>query len=133
MDGRSMVMRRCLVGVSVVVASTLAATSAAGADDDIPRLRYLAAPGEANDLTIEQDGGDLVITDVGATVLPTSLVGCTPVAVPVGVSARCSAPGELIVHLELGDQDDHILADMLLPQITLTRRCRRRRRHHRTR
>lgn len=119
MDGRSMVLRRGLVGVSVVIASTFAGSGAAGADEDIPRLRYVAAPGEANDLTIEQDGGDLVITDIGAAALPTSLAGCTPVAVPAGVSARCSAPGELIVHLELGDLDDHILADMLLPQITL--------------
>ena len=118
MDERSIVLRRHLVGVSVVIASTLAATGSAGADEPAP-LRYVAAPGEANDLTLVLDDGNLVITDIGATALPTSLIGCTPVAVPLGVSATCSAPGALVVHLELGDQDDHILADMLPPQIRL--------------
>ena len=81
-----------------------------------PPLSGTSSTGEANDLTLVLDGGNLVITDIGATALPTSLIGCTPVAVPLGVSATCSAPGRPGVHLELGDQGDHILADMLPPR-----------------
>jgi Ca2+-binding RTX toxin-like protein len=107
-----------LCGVVVLAgASTLmsTATQAAGATE----LTYTAAAGEANDLTLVEDGPDLVLTDTGASALPRSLKGCTAAPVAVGVSARCVMSGPVIIHLNLGDGDDHILADMLLPRFAL--------------
>jgi Ca2+-binding RTX toxin-like protein len=108
------VMFVALAGAAVATVGT-GATSAAGTTE----LIYKAAPGQTNDITLVEDGSDLVITDTGATTLPRSLKGCTAVPVAVGVSARCTVAGSVIVRLELGDGDDHILSDMLLPRFTL--------------
>lgn len=61
-------------------------------------LTYVAAPGEANDLSVRRAGSRLVIADAGAVI---SAPGCM-IAVPGQVS--CPASSDLIVRL--GDRDD---------------------------
>ncbi len=118
MAGRPWTRARCIAALGVMAAASLAfGVTAVSADS--AELRYKAAPGEANALTLVLDSTDLVLTDTGATALPSSLKGCTEVPVTTGVSARCPAPGKLLFHLDLGDGNDHILGDMLLPRITL--------------
>lgn len=103
------------LSTAVITVATQDTLSASGRTE----LRYKAAMGDANDVTFVEDGGDLVVTDTGATALPESLKGCTAVPVAVGVSARCQVSGPVLVVVELGDGDDHILADMLPPRFTL--------------
>ena len=109
--------------IAAAVASTAMAgvgvpwgsTSAAGQVE----LRYTAAVGEANDLTIVEDVGGVIITDTGAVVIPNSLRACTALPVTVGISVRCAAAGAVLIVIDLGDGNDHVLADMLTPRFRL--------------
>jgi Ca2+-binding RTX toxin-like protein len=78
-------------------ASVGAAVYFTGAD----AVRYLADPGETNDVTITSVSGGLRITDLGATISAGS--GCTPVDVH---EVTCSSSIDELLEVELGDQDD---------------------------
>jgi Ca2+-binding RTX toxin-like protein len=111
---------RIVTFVTMAAAGSIVATvgTSVAADDDV-ELRYIAAVGEINDVSLVETEGGVVITDTGASALPRSLKGCTEVSVPIGVSATCPASGDVLIVIDLGDGNDHVLADMLTPRFTL--------------
>jgi RTX calcium-binding nonapeptide repeat (4 copies) len=112
------VLRKCLVAAALVALAAL--TLAAGAfaatakleEEEIPEggtfpvLRYTAAPGEANRITLDvaADGGSATVGDLGAAI--TSGAGCSSVTAQL---VRCVvAAGQRLESfvVELGDGDD---------------------------
>jgi len=70
-------------------------------------LRFSAAAGEANRLTIGVSGGTVVFTDTGALITP--LAGC-----PAGAPAQtvsCPSAGISLIRVDLGDGNDTLAVD----------------------
>src|SRR4026209_1969866 len=101
-------MRGSRLGIALAAAlllTLLAATPALGANVlmDGTTLRYNAAPGEANTLTITQSGAEFTVSD-SAAVPPGS--GCASVN---ATSATCS--GATLIRVNVGDLDDTVTID----------------------
>ena len=98
--------------MAVVGAVSISGVGAASAvpDEQAPAIVYRAAAGETNVVRLAVEGDDLLITDMGAKRLPRSLPAtCVSFTTETGVGARCSAPGDILVRVELGDGDDSLV------------------------
>ncbi len=105
-------MRGSRLGIALAAAlllTLLAATPAMGANVlmDGTTLRYNAAPGEANTLTITQSGAEFAVSD-GVPVTPGA--GCASVD---ATSATCS--GATLIRVNVGDLDDTVTIDAPTP------------------
>jgi Ca2+-binding RTX toxin-like protein len=81
--------------------ATAAPAAASTVRVDGATLKYEAAPGEANRLSVASSNGTLTVTDLGANVSAGS--GCTSVSATV---ATCPAAGVAAMSVSLGDMDD---------------------------
>jgi len=81
--------------------ATAAPAAASTVRLDGATLRYEAAPGESNRLSVASENGTLTVTDLGANV--SAGAGCTSVSATV---AACPAAGVAAMSVALGDMDD---------------------------
>ena len=113
---------RTLSGL-VAVLALLAMASSANASSlrsTWSGLRYDAAPGEINDLTITATTRAVTFADLGSDDFTRNLPsGCTELPVDIGVSATCNLRGWLAFDINLGDEDDWVHADTMPRRISL--------------
>lgn len=103
---------RGLLAAIALLAASPAASPAASVDLAGTSLRVIAAPGEANQLTIASAGGLFTITDAGAVSVSAGL-GCTPAAAN---RVTCSTSGVSTISVDAGDGNDSVtLAGVTLP------------------
>ena len=101
-------MRRLLIISSLLLPAALAPAADAATVEyqDSPRkVRYIAGPGEANQLRATQDGRTVTLEDAGATItIAASDTDCKIVSASV---AKCEMPiDDFRLDIELGDLDD---------------------------
>ncbi len=101
-------VRLASVGATLLAALVLSAPAPGASlffDADSKQLRYTAALGETNVLTVTEAGGWYVFDDTGA-----SISASTPCVAESAVRARCPTPdpdGGEQLWIELRDRDDH--------------------------
>lgn len=91
-------MRTCLAALALLMCP--AAAGAATARVDEGRVHFVAAPGEANDVSVAASGGQITLTDTAAQIAAQD--GCAQVDAH---SVTCTASG---LWAELGDGDDTV-------------------------
>lgn len=111
--------RTVLVGAVSPVGATSSTQPAGGVAGSGQSLLYRAAPGEANHITMTADSDGLLISDSGATAVPSTLRNCARIPGDPGITVRCRAVGRITVRVELGDGDDFLNAEMLPRRVTL--------------
>ena len=115
-------MRRLLLLTSLLVPAALAPAADAATvhyQDEPRKLRYDAAPGEANRLAITQAGQTVTLTDLGATGMEIAKddTDCTVVS---PTEARCVVPVDAFeIDAQFGDGDDATTTVATAPQIGL--------------
>jgi Ca2+-binding RTX toxin-like protein len=119
-DGFSMRSRRdrfrlrALAALFAACGCTLASPGAAlGATASVAGgvLSYAAGPGEANQLSLSYQGGNVIVDDNGVTTM-TAGTGCAPDG-PGRVACPAAGIGSLVV--DLGDGNDSVVNFVLLP------------------
>jgi Ca2+-binding RTX toxin-like protein len=105
-----MTRHRLLWGTALTLLASLAgaAPALAGQVNHPPgssQITFLAAGGEANDLTVTATGTEYRFADAGAPVTPVSGSDCTQVD-PNTVA--CPAPGVTFIQIDLGDLGDRV-------------------------
>jgi Ca2+-binding RTX toxin-like protein len=104
--GASMTTRRrlALAGAVGALLATAPAAHAATARKSGDTITYTAAAGEANQLTITQAGGDVVLDESSASITITDGGGCPITA----GNARCPQAGVTKIVVNLDDRDDRL-------------------------
>jgi Ca2+-binding RTX toxin-like protein len=105
----------CAFGLCATVACLSAPAGAGASIASISGgdLRFLAAAGETNNLTVSLSGTDFVLDDPGSTI--TAMAGCTAVTANQVTCVAASVTGELEV--ELGDMGDQAVIAASVPQL----------------
>ncbi|MBK8294539.1 MAG: hypothetical protein IPK93_07100 [Solirubrobacterales bacterium] len=106
--------------VTVLAATAMmlvpAVAGAGSASISFEDLRFAAAPGETNNLTVSLDGANFVLDDTGAPITP--MFGC------VAVNAnRASCPAAAVVgrlDISLNDLNDVVLIEASVPELPST-------------
>ena len=101
-------MRRLLIISNLLLPAALAPAADAATvqyQDSPQKIRYLAAPGETNKLSVTHEGRVVTLEDPGATItIAENDTDCAIVSTSV---ARCEIPVDFFrLHAELGDLDD---------------------------
>ena len=107
--------RALLAGIAVA-AALLAAPALSGASNASVsggELRYLAAAGETNDLTISVVGANFILDDPGATIIPGA--GCA--AVNLNRVSCAAAAVDDGIRAELGNLNDELLLTDSVPEL----------------
>src|SRR4051812_18581485 len=106
-----------LVASIVICLSLLAAAPAGAATLDLSggTLRYTAAPGEANVVTIAAEPGYVDVTEATPTTVLTVVSPCARTLTTV----RCPAASVSRITVDLGDADDRLASTSALPTTAL--------------
>jgi Ca2+-binding RTX toxin-like protein len=116
---RSVLRGAALVGLIASMSLGSQAAQAATITSGGSTLRYVAAPGETNDIALTAEGKVLVLTDTGAAPSPRLPAQCVQDAASPTLAVRCAAAGAWLVRIELGDGSDFLRADVLPHRFTL--------------